>query len=77
MEFFDKLPQICNEDTKEISKTMINSGIPECFSNKFVIKKLKEVLSKIRPELEFHKRKIQKYIFDLEIVERAHSLYES
>lgn len=55
---------------------MINSAIPCCFNNKFLIKKLNEVLPKIRPELEFHTRKIQKYIFDLEIIDRAHSLYE-
>ena len=32
--FYELLPEICNQDTKEICKTLLNSGIPECFSFK-------------------------------------------
>ena len=62
--FFDCLPTLLNEDTKEIGKTLVNSGIPCVFSLSHRVKKLEEVLLKIKPELEFHKRNIMKTIAD-------------
>ena len=74
--FFDVLPKILNEDTKEIGKTLVNGGIPEIFSHEYCIRKLKEVHEKINPDLLFHRINIQKHISDLETVEKAYKLYE-
>lgn len=76
VDFFEKLPHILNEDTKEIGKTVLGGGVPKILSNHLVIQKLREVLPKIKPELEFHKRNVQKYISDLEVVEKSFKLYE-
>lgn len=70
------LPEILNNDSKEIGKTLVNGAIPKCLDNKFVIQKLEETLKKIKPELEFHVRNIQKHIADLQTIEEAYKLYE-
>jgi len=75
-QFFDVLPKILNEDTKEIGKTLVNGAIPEIFSHEYCISKLKEVHEKINPDLLFHRINIQKHISDLESVEKAYKLYE-
>lgn len=75
-QFFEILPKLLNEDSKEVGKTLVNYGIPCTFGKEHIIKKLKEVIPKIRPELEFHVRNIQKHIEDYENILKAYRLYE-
>lgn len=52
--FFDVLPHILNNESKEIGKTIVNGGIPDIFSHEYTIRKLKEVYEKVKPDLMFH-----------------------
>lgn len=74
--FFEVLPKLLNEDTKEIGKTLMEYGIPCIFSKPHLVKKLKEVIPKIKPEQEFHRRNVQKYIEDYENILRAYQLFD-
>lgn len=74
--YYEKLPELLNTETKEISKTLLNNGVPEVYSDSYTIKKMKHVLSKINAENQFVIIKIQKIIFDLEKVQKTHQLYE-
>lgn len=53
--FFEILPEILNNDTKEIGKTIVNGGIPDIFSHEYTTRKLKEACEKVRPDLLFHR----------------------
>lgn len=59
-DYFKKLPDVLNNDTKQIGSIVLEEGLPVVLSNEKLIEKLRGVLPLIKHELQFHLRNIHK-----------------